>query len=376
MPVDLSQGIVLGRIRGIAIRVHWSWLFVVALLSWSLANGYFDEAFTWSAPKRWGWSVGCALFFFVSVLLHELSHALVAQHYQMRVPSITLFIFGGVSNIEGEMRTPGQEFKVAIAGPLLSLVLGASLTAAGIVIGGDTGDVIFYLGFANVTLGVFNLLPGFPLDGGRVFRSAAWARTGDLTKATRLAAALGTGIAWLMIAVGILWVLFIGLAGAWYVLIGYFLKTASESALGQVLVDKMLAPLTVRDVMHQPPDPVDEATPLLTIIDDRVVARGERCILLARDGAVSGLITVTDLARVPRDRLEVTRASEVMVPVANVVVVTPSTPVSEAIRLMVERDLHQLPVIEDGRLLGIVSRGDVLQQVEARLRFGRVPRGG
>lgn len=370
--MDLTLGLVLGRVRGIAIRVHWSWLFVVALLSWSLANGYFAEEFQWGVAKRWAWAVGSALFFFTSVLLHELSHAFVAQHFGMRVPSITLFIFGGVSNIEGEMKTPGQEFRVAIAGPLLSLAMGVVLSAAGFLVGGDAGSVILYLGFANVTLGIFNLLPGFPLDGGRVFRSAAWAKTGDLTKATRIAAALGTGIAWLMIAIGVFWVLFIGLAGLWYVLIGYFLKTASESALGQVLVDKVLGPLTVRDVMRDPPEPVDQETPLLMIIDERVVSRGERCVLLSHNEAVSGLLTVTDLARVPHDQLGGMRASDVMVPVAEVVTVGATTPVSEAMRLMVERDLHQLPVIEDGRLLGIVGRGDVLQQVETRLRFGRV----
>lgn len=372
--MDLSQGLVLGRIRGIAIRVHWSWLFVLAILSWSLANGYFNEVFDWSIQKRWGWAVGSALFFFVSVLLHELSHAFVALRAGMRVPSITLFIFGGVSNIDGEMQTPGQEFRIAIAGPLLSLVLGGVLLGAAVSIGGDAGDVILYLGFANLTLGIFNLLPGFPLDGGRVFRSAAWAKTGDLTKATKIAAALGTWIAWLMIGAGVLWVLFVNLMGAWYIVVGYFLKTSSESALGQVLVDKMLAPLTVRDVMRDPPEPIDEATSLLSIIDERIVARGERCVLLSRNGAVSGLITTTDLARVPRDRLGSTRASEVMVVAANVATVTPATPVSEAMRLMVQRDLHQLPVIENGRLLGIVGRGDVLEQVETRLRFGRVPR--
>lgn len=369
--MDLSQGLILGRVRGIAIRVHWSWLFVLALLSWSLANGYFVDEFHWGTVRRWGWAFGTALFFFTSVLLHELSHAFVAQHLGMRVPSITLFVFGGVSNLEGEMKSPGQEFKVAIAGPLLSLAMGVVLSAAGFLVGGDAGSVILYLGFANLTLGVFNLLPGFPLDGGRVFRSAAWAKTGDLTRATRIASALGTGIAWLMIGGGILLVLSGNLVGAWYVLIGYFLKTASESALGQVLVDKVLGPLTVRDVMREPPEPVDESTPLLTIIDERVVSRGERCILLSHGGSVSGLLTVNDLARVPREQLGGKRASEVMVPVAQVVTVGATTSVSEAMRLMVERDLHQLPVIEDGRLLGIVGRGDVLQQVETRLRFGR-----
>lgn len=115
--MNLGQGLVIGRIRGIAIRVHWSWLAVAALISWSLATGFFAEEFQWSVPKRWAWAIGCAVAFFVSVLLHELSHAFVAQRYAMKVPSITLFIFGGVSNIEGEMKTPGQEFRVAIAGP-------------------------------------------------------------------------------------------------------------------------------------------------------------------------------------------------------------------------------------------------------------------
>jgi Zn-dependent protease/CBS domain-containing protein len=371
--MNLAQGLVLGRIRGIAIRIHWSWIFVAGLLTWSLANGYFREEFDWSPAQRWGWAAGSAVGFFTSVLLHELSHAFVAQHFGMKVPSITLFIFGGVSSIDGEMKTPGQEFKVAIAGPLLSLTLGVALTASAFALGGDAGSVVLYLGFANVILGIFNLLPGFPLDGGRVFRSAAWAKTGDLTRATRLAAGVGTGIAWIMIGLGVVWLLLFGLAGAWYILIGYFLKTASESALGQVVVDNMLAPLKVKDVMREPPEPVEEDTSLLAIVDERMVARGERCVLLSRGGAVSGLLTVNDLARVPREELASTRASAVMVRSADVVTVAPTTPVSEAMRLMVERDHHQLPVIDDGRMTGIISRADVLQQIELRMRFGRTP---
>lgn len=372
--MDLRQGLVLGRIRGIAIRVHFSLLFIAGIITWSLATGYLDDEFEWDTWQRWVVGTACAVAFFLSVLLHELSHAFVALHYGMKVPFITLFIFGGVSNIEGEMKTPGQEFRVAIAGPLLSLALGMLITAIAVTVGGDIGSVVQYLGFANITLGVFNLLPGFPLDGGRVFRSAAWARTGDLTRATLIAAGLGTGIAWVMIGGGAIWLMFFGLMGAWYILIGYFLKSASESALGEVVFSKMLAPLRVSDVMRAPPDPVDEDTSLLAIIDDRVVSRGERCVLLSHSGAVSGLLTTTDLARVPRERLAETRASEVMVKASDVVTVTPSTPVSEAMRLMVERDLHQLPVIEDGRMTGIISRGDVLQQVGARMRFGRTPR--
>src|SRR5690606_38985747 len=199
--MDLTTGFKIGTVRGIEIRVHWSWIFIFTLITWSLAEGFFGTQFPeWSDGERWGWAAGTSVMFFGSVLFHELSHAFVAQSFGMVVPSITLFIFGGVSNIGGEMRTAGQEFRIAIAGPLSSWVLAAIFVGLALVFAdSNAGEVLAYLGLVNFVLGAFNLLPGFPLDGGRVFRSIVWARTKDLVKATRIASAVGGGIAWVLI---------------------------------------------------------------------------------------------------------------------------------------------------------------------------------
>ena len=372
--MDLQSGLLLGRLRGIAIRVHWSWVFIFTLVAWSLATGIFPDLVPgWSPQARWAAALAAALVFFLSVLLHELSHAFVAQRYGMSVPSITLFIFGGVSNIDGEMQSAGQEFRVAIAGPAMSLLLGLVFTAVGFAVPGDGAQVLFYLGFVNFALGVFNLLPGFPLDGGRVFRSIVWARTHDLARATKIAARVGIGIAWALIVLGIMTVLVAGIVGLWYVLIGLFLKSASESAYGQLVLERTLQGVRVRDVMRPPPDPVDAGTSLAQLIEERVLARGERALFVGRDGGVAGLLTTTDLARVPRDRHATTTAAEAMVPAEQVVTVEPQSPLLDAMRLMVQRDVHQLPVVEGGRMVGLLSRGDVIQQLEARERLGQPP---
>jgi CBS domain-containing protein len=269
------------------------------------------------------------------------------------------------------MQSAGQEFRIAIAGPALSVLLGVVLTAAGLAVPGDGAQVLFYLGFVNFALGVFNLLPGFPLDGGRVFRSIVWARTHDLARSTRIAARVGTGIAWAMILLGIMTVLYAGIVGLWYVLIGLFLKSASESAYGELVLERTLAGVRVRDVMRPPPDPVDAGTTLARLIEERVLARGERALFVGRNGGVAGLLTTTDLARVPRDQYATTTAAEAMVPAERVVTVEPQAPLLDAMRLMVRRDVHQLPVLEGGRMVGLLSRADVIQQLEARERFGQ-----
>ena len=371
--MDLSSGFLIGRIRGIAIRVHWSWLFVFALVTWQLQGILLPQLVPgWSPGERWVGAFAASAVFFLSVLLHELSHAFVALHYRMRVPSITLFIFGGVSSIDGEMQTPGQEFRIAIAGPAMSIAIGLVLGALSFALPGDLSRILFYLAAINLILGVFNLLPGFPLDGGRVLRSIIWATSGDLTKSTRIAALSGTALAWGMIAVG-LYVSFVtrSLSGAWYVLIGLFLKSASENAYSQMLLERVLEGVFVRDVMRAAPDPVDPASTLSRIVDERVIGRGERALFVGGAGQVVGLFTVVDVGRVPADRLASTTAREIMVPVEQIVIARPETPLLEATRSMTEHDFHQLPVVEDGRMVGVLTRGDVLQQLEVRQRFRR-----
>jgi Zn-dependent protease/CBS domain-containing protein len=369
--MDLTSGFTIGRIRGIEIRVHWSWTLIFFLISWSLAGFLFPSWFPdWTPGELWTAAVITALFFFVSVLLHELSHAFVALGYGMRVPSITLFVFGGVSSIASEMETAGQEFRVAIAGPLMSWAVAAVFAVIWWVLRpAEVGTIAGYLAFINVLLGAFNLLPGFPLDGGRVFRSFLWARTKSLVKATRIASQVGSWIAWGLIGIGIFWVLFLGLGGLWYVLIGLFLKSASEGAYQQMVVERALEDVRASDVMREPPPPVEEDWTLERIVDERILPRAERALFVTRDGRVTGLITTSDLARVPRERWRETSAAEAMVRAADVVVVAPDATVLDAMKLMQEHDVHQVPVLDDGRLVGLLTRSDVLRQLELRAMF-------
>lgn len=369
--MDLTSGIVIGRVRGIAIRVHWSWVLIFTLVSWSLATGIFADLFTdWSQSRLWIAAVLTSLLFFVSVLLHELSHAFVAQSLGMSVPSITLFVFGGVSTLAAEMRSAGEEFRVAIAGPLMSWALAALLALLWLALrGNDVGTIAGYLAWINFILGAFNLLPGFPLDGGRVFRAIAWSRTNSLERATRLASRVGTGIAWVMIGLGILTVVFVSLVGLWYVLIGLFLKSASENAYQQLVVERSLNRVRARDVMRAPPEPVDEYWSLQRIVDERVLQQAERCVFVERAGAVIGLITTSDLTRVPREAWPDTLATVAMVPTERVIVVAPDASVLDALKLMQEHDVHQVPVLEGDRMVGLVTRADVIRQLELRVTF-------
>lgn len=370
--MDLTSGLLLGRIRGIEIRIHWSWLLIAGLLSWTLAGSVFDQPSTgWSPAQRWAAAWSTTVLFFGSVLVHELAHAFVAQSYGMRVPSITLFVFGGVSNLAGEMRTAGQEFRIAIAGPLTSWVLGGLFGALWLATRHVGVSTVFgYLAVVNATLGVFNLLPGFPLDGGRVFRAIAWSRSHDQLGATRLASRVGSGLAWLLIGGGVIAVFAYGLLGGlWYVLIGLFLKSASEGAYRALVVDRALERFTVAQVMRAAPEPVSGTDTIRQLIDERILRTGDRAIPVVEDGRVVGLITTTDVARVPREHWFTARVAEAMVPTERIATARPAALLTEALHLMQERDVNQLPVVDDGRLIGMLTRGDVLRQLEVRMRF-------
>jgi Zn-dependent protease len=364
--MNISSGLVIARIRGVAIQVHWSWVLIFGLVTWSLAVGFYpDEQPGWSENRLWIAGAISSVLFFLSVLIHELSHTFMAQHYGMRVPSITLFVFGGVSQMAGEMRSARQEFFIAIVGPLSSWVLAAVFGVLWVVFSSEGASSIFaYLTFINFALGLFNLLPGFPLDGGRVFRSIVWGRVRDLTRATRIASRVGQAIAWVMIVGGIGWVFFFGITGLWYVLIGLFLKNASEQAYAQVLLERALGGVVASDVMRAPPLPVPENWSLQRLADERVLGDAERAFLTESLERVSGLITITDLTRVPRVRWDDTTIREAMVPAAEVHTIDPQTSVLEAMRLMQEHDVNQLPVLDDGRLVGMLTRGDVLKRLE------------
>lgn len=370
--MDLSSGINLGRIRGIEIRVHWSWLMILVLLAWSLADTLFREDVPeWSAQQRWLAGSAFAGLFFTSVLLHELAHAIVAQWSGMKVPSITLFIFGGVSAIAGEMRNASAEFRIAIVGPLTSAVLAALFGVLWLITRGEgVGAGFGYLATSNAALAAFNLLPGFPLDGGRVLRSAVWARSGDLVSATRVAASAGNAVAMLMIGGGLVAILAFGwFAGIWYILIGLFLRSAAQGSYVATVTEQALAHLRVREVMRPPRAPVPPSMTIEALVESRVLATAERAYIVGDEDSVIGLITTSDIARQPRERWAATLLREAMVPVERVVTVTPETPLVDALNLLREHEVHQLPVVERGHLAGMLTSDDVLRQIEVRLQF-------
>lgn len=367
-----TNGFRIATVRGIEVRVHWSWLAIFLVLSWTLADtGFFGQYMAWPLAQRWALGLVTMLLFFLSVLAHELAHSLMAQHYGMRVPSITLFAFGGVSSIAGEMQTAGQEFRVAVVGPLTSWAVAIVCGALWLVIPESAAStVVGYLGSTNVILGLFNLLPGFPLDGGRVLRSIVWARTKDLPKSTRIAANGGRVVAFGLMALGLYTLFQRDSSGLWYILIGLFLHNAAAASYRDLMAEILLRDIPARLLMVAPPPPVEANQTLVSIVDERVTSSLDRVFIVRRADRVVGLLSVTDIVRVPRSEWLTKLAGEAMIPAEQVLTITPDTGIVEAMRIMQEHDVHQLPVLDDGRLVGMVTLAEVVRQAEIRLRGG------
>jgi Zn-dependent protease/CBS domain-containing protein len=365
----------IGKIAGIDIDIHVSWIIILVLLTVSLATGWFPQLYPgWSSATYWGVGLISSLLLFVSVLLHELAHSLVARRRGLPVKNITLFIFGGVSNIEQEPKSPGVEFQVAIVGPLTSLLIGAVCFLLLLPLRGTKSPlegILFYLAVTNLLLGVFNLIPGFPLDGGRVLRSIVWKITGSLTKATRVASIAGQVIAYLFILWGI-WQLFSGdvLNGIWIGFIGWFLLSAAQSANTQVMLQSALRGVTVGEVMNPTPQPVPATISLQQLIDDSFLPHGLRCALVMEGDRLAGLITLSDIRHVPREQWGYTSVGQAMIPVERLHVVSPQQSLNDVLPLMAGRDVNQLPVVQNGIPVGIVSRDAIMRYLEVRRSLG------
>ncbi len=304
------------RIAGIDIGVHYTWLFIFVIISWSLAVGFFPQE--WSAAIRWTLGVVAALGLFVSVLLHELAHSLVAKARGMKVGSITLFIFGGVSNLEDEPEKPRTEFFMAIVGPLTSLVLGGIFWGLAVVISGSSiafGDllnvavfnnpavsIIGYLAWINTLLAVFNMIPGFPLDGGRVLRSIIWSATKSLKKATNIAATVGRLIGWIFIIFGVAqvfgyqWWIFGGFfSGIWMAFIGWFLSSAADASRRELTLREHLSGIKVKDVMNTQPGGIDPETTVEQVVENIFRKLHGRAVPVCRDDKLQGIVTIDDV---------------------------------------------------------------------------------
>ena len=360
----------LGHIAGIEIGVHWSWLFIFFLMAWSLATAVFDQT-DLGPGARWIAGVITSAIFFASVLLHELAHSLLARRNGIPVRNITLFVFGGVSNLEQEASTPKQEFWIAIIGPLTSLALAVLFAALWLTIGRLSpvlGEPLSWLAIINVALFLFNMLPGFPLDGGRVFRAILWWNNRSHLRATQLATRAGTWVAWLLIAGGLA-MLFIGgfVSGLWLMLIGWFLRNAAESSYAQTVMDDAIGGMLVRDAMTTDYETVPPDLDLRTLVSDHVLRYHHRAFPVVVAGHLQGLITLANVRAVPQDAWPTTSVYKTMIPRDAIHSVDPATPVQEALRLMAQHDVNQLPVIDSyGELLGLITRADMVRLIQIR----------
>jgi Zn-dependent protease len=359
----MESGIRVFSVAGIPIRIHASWLAIYALITWTLAVGYFPRVLP-DLPALAYWRSGlvAALLLFVSVLLHELSHSFVAIRYGLRVRGITLHVFGGVSHLEDEPPAPRAEFVIAAAGPLTSFAIAGVLWAlerAGVVAGGTAGAVVSYLIGVNVAVGVFNLFPGFPLDGGRLLRAILWWWKGTLGRATHIASRVGVFFAVALMAVGVLQILYGAfVSGLWLILIGLFLRGAADASDAQVALREALARVPVRDIMTRDVVSVRGDATVGDLVEDFWSHHFTSFPVMA-DGRVQGIAALPQIHEVARDRWAQARVADVMRPLADDLVIGPGDSAYQALEKAAGNGLGRLAVMEGPRLVGYLSLKDI-----------------
>jgi Zn-dependent protease/predicted transcriptional regulator len=364
-----GPGLKIGHIFGIPIYLHPSWLIIFVLITLMLGMQFTAQHPKWSPAEHWALGIATSLLFFASVIFHEVSHSVVALHYKLPVKSITLFVFGGLSAIEREPPNAGQEFKMAIAGPVSSLFLAGVFFV--IWRYGHFGEFVagmsYWLFEINLILGIFNLVPGFPLDGGRVLRGIIWGITKDYRKASQIASKSGQFIAYLMIFAGI-WQALEGnwIGGIWLAFIGWFLLEAAKETFMQVALRDTLEGLHTEDVMSReiPTVPRDIS------IDDyihQVLRTGRRAHIVIGGDRPSGLVSLQSARHVPREEWVSTSVQAVMVPMDKVQAAKPDEPLLEVLQRMQSTDINQMPVVSDGHIVGMIGRDSILQVLHTRL---------
>ena len=361
------------RIAGIDVRVHVSWLIVFGLVTWSLATAWYQPNLPGvDATQSWILGALSALLLFASVLVHELAHSFVARSRGMEAHSITLFIFGGVSTLKSDAPRPSTEFLIAIVGPLSSFALaGLSFLAAEATSEHRLELLFTYLFTVNLLLGAFNLIPGFPLDGGRVLRSIVWQVTGDTRRGLQLAVSVGQLVGYGFMLWGVFRVLNDDLLGGiWIAAIGWFLQGAGQSTLQAARQETALRDVRVRDLFRPDVATISPEATVGELIDGWLVPGNRRAVPVAVDGRLSGMITVSDIQGIPPEARAGTRVGDVMGGRAGVVTASPNTRVNEALKLMVDGGFEQVPVVDAGRLIGMLTLADVANQLQLREALG------
>ncbi len=382
-------GFKLGRIFGITIRIDWSWLFIFLLIAWDLATVFSQSNPGWTTGLAWLTAIVAALLFFGSVVAHELAHSLVARAQGVPVRGITLFLLGGVSDIQREPPSPLTEFLITIVGPATSIVLGLLLISlSGVAIGpldavagspfnlvrrlDPLTTLLLWLGPINIVVGLFNLIPGFPLDGGRILRSILWAITRNLRRATHWAALVGQAIAWLMILTGIAMIFGVRLpllgtgfiSGLWLIFIGWFLNSAAAQSYQQVLIEDILAGVRVSQLMRANPPSVPARIFIGDLVQDYMIGTEDESLPVVSGGRLVGVVTVEDVRKVPQPEWTTKTVEQIMTPADRMVEVSPDEDAAEALREIAQSPVPQLPVVRQGELIGMLRRRDIARWLQ------------
>lgn len=367
------HSIPLGRVFGIALDLDYSWFLIVGLLTWLLAVSYYPAEFPgWSAAEYWLMGLVTAVLLFASVLIHELGHSVVAKHYGLEVPRITLFIFGGVSQIATEPPNAAAEFWIAIVGPLVSFALAAFFWEIEPLAAGwePAFALVQYLALLNLILAIFNLIPGFPLDGGRVLRSILWKVTGRYRRATSIAAVTGRFFGFLLIFAGV-WQIFFGnfISGLWVAFIGWFLESAAGSQLQQETLKGLLGDHKVLDAMKRDFPQVPGSMTLQELVDEHIFTHGFRAFMVDDAQGAAGMVTLARIRSVPRSEWRTTTAAQVMIPLDKLATVRPNERLWSALQEMGRDGVNQLPVVEGRGVVGVLSREDIVHYLQVLRAF-------
>ncbi len=368
----------LGRIFGVEIKLHYTWFIMFILITWSLASGFMPQQYP-GLPISIYWIIGAlsALMLFASVLFHELCHSYVALRNGIPVPNITLFIFGGVSHIAEEPKTPQLEFRMALVGPLSSFALAAVLgvtwfTAMALDVGTAVLAPLNYAFFINLLLGAFNLLPAFPLDGGRLLRARLWGWKNDLIAATKISTKVGDGFAYAMILIGFIIILSGSvISGLWLIFIGWFLKNSADASLRQTIVSRALAEVSVRDIMNTQVIAIDPNITVGDAVNNYFYKYKHQGYPVVQGDKISGMVTVHDLRRLPKEAWSATFVKTVMTPAEKLVYVKPEEPALEAMIKLSRVMVGRLPVLEGEKVVGIVTRSDLMGVIRTRTELAR-----
>jgi Zn-dependent protease/CBS domain-containing protein len=394
----MQGDIYLGRLLGIPFRVHWSWFVAVLLIAWTLASHYFPEMLpehreSLGSAWFWGWGLAAAVGLFVSVLLHELGHALAARYYGIATRGIRLFIFGGVAELGGEPRRPLHEIVIALAGPAVSvlLILGFSFGTALLMLSGgltlqplEDGSgwqllggspwlsaltaLLYYLGMINTALVLFNLIPAFPLDGGRVLRGILWLISGNYLASTRQAATVGIGFSWLLFLGGFLLAM-MGhfLAGLWFFFLGMFLQNAATSSVAYAQMQQLLRGVRVVDILCRDPIVMPAGLTVREAVDLFFLRRPYKAYpVIQADGSYVGMLTLGDIQQLDPELWEQTTVGELAERSERLPAVRLEEPAIRALHKLAESGQSRLPVLEDGRLVGLVCLRDLMNSMEIR----------